>query len=81
MLFDAFPPGLNPPREGNGLVEVPIRSQPIKYEFDTKVSWLSTGSSARYGFIRHTLSDEDDPCDVIVANTRAIGPGAGEPLG
>ena len=29
-----------------------------------------------YGFIPHTLSDDGDPCDVIVANTRAIVPGA-----
>ena len=29
-----------------------------------------------YGFIPHTLSDDGDPCDVIVANTRAIIPGA-----
>src|SRR3712207_3382947 len=29
-----------------------------------------------YGFIPHTLSDDGDPCDVLVANTRAIIPGA-----
>jgi inorganic pyrophosphatase len=29
-----------------------------------------------YGFIPHTLSDDGDPCDVIVLNTRAIVPGA-----
>src|SRR5260370_39066951 len=29
-----------------------------------------------YGFIPHTLSDDGDPCDVMVANTRAIVPGA-----
>ena len=29
-----------------------------------------------YGFIPHTLSGDGDPCDVIVANTRAIIPGA-----
>jgi inorganic pyrophosphatase len=29
-----------------------------------------------YGFIPHTLSEDGDPCDVIVANTRAIVPGA-----
>jgi inorganic pyrophosphatase len=29
-----------------------------------------------YGFIPHTLSEDGDPCDVLVANTRAIVPGA-----
>ena len=29
-----------------------------------------------YGFIPHTLSEDGDPCDVIIANTRAIIPGA-----
>ena len=29
-----------------------------------------------YGFIPHTLSQDGDPCDVLVANTRAIVPGA-----
>jgi inorganic pyrophosphatase len=29
-----------------------------------------------YGFIPHTLSDDGDPCDVLICNTRAIAPGA-----
>jgi len=29
-----------------------------------------------YGFIPHTLSHDGDPCDVLIANTRAIVPGA-----
>jgi inorganic pyrophosphatase len=29
-----------------------------------------------YGFIPHTLSNDGDPCDVLIANTRAIVPGA-----
>jgi inorganic pyrophosphatase len=29
-----------------------------------------------YGFIPHTLSEDGDPCDVIIINTRAIVPGA-----
>jgi inorganic pyrophosphatase len=29
-----------------------------------------------YGFVPHTLSDDGDPCDVVVVNTRAIAPGA-----
>ncbi len=29
-----------------------------------------------YGFIPHTLSSDGDPCDVLIANTHAIVPGA-----
>src|SRR6516165_4711937 len=29
-----------------------------------------------YGFIPHTLSEDGDPCDILVANTRPIIPGA-----
>jgi inorganic pyrophosphatase len=29
-----------------------------------------------YGFVPHTLSDDGDPVDVLVANTRTIVPGA-----
>jgi inorganic pyrophosphatase len=29
-----------------------------------------------YGFIPHTLSADGDPCDILVANTRPIIPGA-----
>jgi inorganic pyrophosphatase len=28
-----------------------------------------------YGFIPHTLSEDGDPCDILVANTRPIIPG------
>jgi inorganic pyrophosphatase len=29
-----------------------------------------------YGFIPHTLSEDGDPCDVIIANQRGVVPGA-----
>ncbi|WP_204266475.1 inorganic diphosphatase, partial [Enterobacter hormaechei] len=29
-----------------------------------------------YGFIPHTLSEDGDPCDVLIANQRGIVPGA-----
>jgi hypothetical protein len=29
-----------------------------------------------YGFIPHTLCEHGDPCDILVANTRPIIPGA-----
>ena len=66
------------------MIEVPIGGEPIKYEMDKESGalWVdrflytSMRYPGNYGFIPHTLSDDGDPCDVIVANTRAIVPGA-----
>ncbi len=84
MNIDAISIGANPPREVNVVIEVPIGGEPIKYEMDKKAGVLvvdrflytSMRYPGNYGFIPRTLSDDGDPCDVIVANTRAIVPGA-----
>jgi inorganic pyrophosphatase len=84
MNVDAISIGKNPPHEVNVVIEVPIGGEPIKYEMDKDVGALvvdrflytSMRYPGNYGFIPHTLSDDGDPCDVIVANTRAIIPGA-----
>jgi inorganic pyrophosphatase len=84
MNVDAISIGNNPPYEVNVVIEVPIGGEPIKYEMDKNVGALvvdrflytSMRYPGNYGFIPHTLSDDGDPCDVIVANTRAIIPGA-----
>jgi inorganic pyrophosphatase len=76
--------GENAPTEVNVVIEVPIGGEPIKYEMDKasgalkvdRFLYTSMRYPGNYGFIPHTLSDDGDPCDVIVANTRAIIPGA-----
>src|ERR1017187_7742128 len=84
MRIDKIAVGRNPPHDVNVIVEVPIGGEPIKYEMDKAAGTLvvdrflytSMRYPGNYGFIPHTLSDDGDPCDVIVANTRAIIPGA-----
>ncbi len=84
MNLEAISIGNNPPYEVNVVIEVPIGGEPIKYEMDKTAGALvvdrflytSMRYPGNYGFIPHTLSDDGDPCDVIVANTRAIIPGA-----
>ena len=84
MNFDAISIGKNPPQEVNVVIEVPIGGEPIKYELDKhsgalvvdRFLYTSMRYPGNYGFIPHTLSGDGDPCDVIVANTRAIIPGA-----
>src|SRR6516165_3898290 len=84
MRIDAIPNGPNPPFEVNVVIEVPIGGEPIKYEMDKasgalvvdRFLYTAMRYPGNYGFIPHTLSGDGDPCDVIVANTRAIAPGA-----
>jgi len=84
MRIDAIPIGTDPPREVNVIIEVPVGGEPIKYEMDKEAGTLVVDRflytamryPGNYGFIPHTLSNDGDPCDVLVANTRAIVPGA-----
>ena len=84
MRIDAISIGNNPPHDVNVIIEVPVGGEPIKYEMDKDAGTLvvdrflytSMRYPGNYGFIPHTLSGDGDPCDVLVANTRAIVPGA-----
>ena len=84
MNLNAISIGKDPPNDVNVVIEVPIGGEPIKYEMDKESGALqvdrflytSMRYPGNYGFIPHTLSNDGDPCDVIVANTRAIVPGA-----
>ena len=84
MRLDAIPIGVNPPHEVNVVVEVPLGGEPIKYELDKasgtlfvdRFLYTAMRYPGNYGFIPHTLSDDGDPCDVLVANTRPVAPGA-----
>jgi inorganic pyrophosphatase len=84
MRLDAISTGKNPPQEVNVVIEVPIGGEPIKYEMDKasgalmvdRFLYTAMRYPGNYGFIPHTLSADGDPCDVIIANTRAIVPGA-----
>ena len=84
MRLDAIPIGENPPEDVNVVVEVPIGGEPIKYEMNKEAGTLFVDRflhtpmryPGNYGFVPHTLSDDGDPVDVLVANTRPIAPGA-----
>ncbi|HMN72496.1 MAG TPA: inorganic diphosphatase [Rhodoblastus sp.] len=84
MRLDAIPIGSNPPHDFNVIIEVPIGGEPIKYEMDKAAGTLIVDRflytpmryPGNYGFIPHTLSEDGDPCDVLVANTRPIIAGA-----
>ena len=84
MRLDAIPIGNNPPEDVNVVIEVAIGGEPIKYEMDKEAGTLFVDRflhtpmryPGNYGFVPHTLSEDGDPIDVLVANTRPIIPGA-----
>ena len=83
MRIDAIAIGSNPPHDVNVIIEVPVGGHPIKYELDKEAGtlvvdrFLYTPMSypGNYGFVPHTLSDDGDPIDVLVCNTRQLVPG------
>ena len=84
MRIDAISIGKNPPHDINVIIEVSVGGEPIKYEMDKASGTLVVDRflytpmryPGNYGFVPHTLSDDGDPIDVLVCNTRMIVPGA-----
>src|SRR5438067_2395668 len=84
MRIDAISIGIDPPREVNVIIEVPVGGEPIKYEMDKDAGTLVVDRflhtamryPGNYGFIPHTLSGDGDRVDVLIVNDRTIAPGA-----
>jgi len=83
MRIDAISIGNNPPEDVNVIIEVPVGGNPIKYELDKEAGMLVVDRflytpmayPGNYGFVPHTLSEDGDPIDVLVCNTRQLVPG------
>ncbi len=79
-----IPPGVNPPKDVNVVIEVPLGGEPIKYEIDKasgamfvdRFLYTATRYPCNYGFIPGTLADDGDPVDVMVYGNRPLTPGA-----
>ncbi len=84
MDLSKIPVGRNPPDDVNAVIEIPQGGLPVKYEVDKKSGalfvdrFLHTAMfyPANYGFIPHTLSEDGDPCDVLVISQIPVVPGA-----
>lgn len=83
MNIKEIPIGNNPPEDINVIIEVSIGGHPIKYEMDKKSGALFVDRflhtpmvyPGNYGFVPHTLSEDGDPIDVLICNTRPLIPG------
>jgi len=84
MDLQRIPAGRDPPRDINAVIEIPQGGHPVKYELDKASGalvvdrFLHTAMfyPGNYGFIPHTLSQDGDPCDVIVMAQVPVVPGA-----
>lgn len=74
MNLDKVTPGDKSPNEVNVIIEIPLQSEPVKYEVDKKTGamfvdrFLTTAMyyPCNYGYIPRTLSLDGDPVDVLV---------------
>ncbi|WP_142849014.1 inorganic diphosphatase [Telmatospirillum sp. J64-1] len=74
MDIKKIPIGKNPPNDVNVIIEIPLRSDPVKYEvckesgamFVDRFLHTAMYYPVNYGFVPHTLSDDGDPVDVMV---------------
>lgn len=72
------------PNDINVIIEIPAHSEPIKYEVNKDTGalfvdrFLSTCMHypCDYGYIPHTLSEDDDPIDVLVITPIPVNRGA-----
>jgi inorganic pyrophosphatase len=74
MRLDRVTAGKDVPHDCNVVIEIPMHGDPIKYEVDKETGavfvdrFMSTAMRypCNYGYIPRTLSDDGDPCDVLV---------------
>src|SRR5437016_2354465 len=75
--------GRSVPDDVNVVIEIPSKSDPVKYEVDKKTGvvmvdrFVATSMfyPCDYGFIPHTLSEDGDPVDVLVIAPFSLNPG------
>jgi inorganic pyrophosphatase len=83
MGLDRVPSGKDLPNDFNVIIEISMRSEPIKYEVDKDSGaifvdrFMSTAMHypCNYGYIPHTISGDGDPVDVLVVSQFALPPG------
>ena len=76
--------GIDVPNDINVIIEIPAMSEPVKYEYDKDACMLVVDRfmnttmqyPANYGFIPQTLSEDEDPIDVLVVTPTPLRHGA-----
>lgn len=84
MSFMRVSPGNHAPDNVNVIIEIPMQSDPVKYEVDKETGllvvdrFMSTAMfyPCNYGYVPQTLSEDGDPVDVLVMTPVPLLPGA-----
>ena len=74
MSLNNVPAGKDVPNDFNVIIEIPMNSDPVKYEVDKDSGaifvdrFMGTAMHypCNYGYVPQTVADDGDPCDVLV---------------
>lgn len=76
MPLNRVSPGRDVPNDINVIIEIPLRSDPVKYEVDKETGavfvdrFLGTSMHypCNYGYVPQSLAEDGDPVDVLVVS-------------
>ena len=84
MPLSEVPAGRHPPEDVNVVIEIPMNSEPVKYEIDKQTGAMFVDRllttpmryPCNYGYIPQTLGGDGDPLDALVMMPMQLVPGS-----
>ena len=84
MSFQLIPAGKNVPEDVNVIIEIPMDSEPVKYEVDKETGAIFVDRllttpmryPCNYGYVPQTLGGDGDPLDALVMMPMRLIPGS-----
>lgn len=84
MSFKLIPAGKNVPEDVNVIIEIPMDSEPVKYEVDKDTGAIFVDRllttpmryPCNYGYVPQTLGGDGDPLDALVMMPMRLIPGS-----
>lgn len=84
MSWELVPTGRDVPDDVNVIIEIPMNSEPVKYEVDKKSGAIFVDRilttpmryPCNYGYVPHTLCGDGDPLDALVMMPFPLIPGS-----
>ena len=84
MTWERVPTGKDVPNDVNVIIEIPMNSEPVKYEVDKRSGAIFVDRilttpmryPCNYGYVPHTLCGDGDPVDALVMMPFPLIPGS-----